>query len=61
MSLFKAKLRIRHLGDLDVPFLRSLGIKAIGLDKDNVLTYPDEPEVHSSVLGHIDRDRKSVV
>lgn len=49
------KLRLRHLGELDSCYLRSLGIKAIGLDKDNVLTYPDDPQMHASVKGVVER------
>lgn len=51
-SLLQPKMSVKSLADLDVQFLSDLGIKAIGLDKDNVLTFPDEPNMCDSVKEH---------
>ena len=49
MSFFRPNLRIRKLCELDIMQLKAKGIRAVGLDKDNVLTLPDELALHVSV------------
>lgn len=49
LGLLRPKLTIKDLNELNVTDLLERGIKAIGLDKDNVLTLPDDNAVHPRV------------
>lgn len=48
-ELLHPKLYFKRFTEIDTSFLKGIGIKAIGIDKDNTITLPEVDEISSEV------------
>jgi predicted HAD superfamily phosphohydrolase YqeG len=61
-DLLRPKLYFKEFNEIDLNFLRRMGIKAIGIDKDNTITLPEVNEVSNRIdLSEIKRDFKLAI